>query len=206
MLVRTLILVSIFGLAACASESSKTTTAAPAASASTAPTRERVELSAELTATAQVVALEKATREVTLRGEDGRLIDVVAGDAVRNFDQIAVGDSLKVRYQQSLSASRLPPNSSGPAAGAEVIAARAKPGSKPGGGVGATVSLRVKIASIDTARGIVVFTLPSGELVAHEIATPEGLSFVKGLKVGDLVQIDYREALALSVESIKPKG
>ena len=41
---------------------------------------------------AKVVAIDKATRTVTLKGPQGNVVDVVAGDEVRNFDQIKLGD------------------------------------------------------------------------------------------------------------------
>jgi hypothetical protein len=187
------------GLAGCASEPKA------AAAAGSPSTPSHAEISNDLTATAKVVALDKSLRSVTLRGEDGRLIDVHAGDEVRNFDQIAVGDTLRVHYRQVLAATLLPAGSEGAPAGAAIVAARAKAGAKPGGGVGAQVSLRVNIVSVDAQREVVVFSLPSGELVAHRIQTPEGREFVKGLKLGDLVQLDYTEALALSIDTL-PAG
>ena len=54
---------------------------------------------AEITAT--VVAVDKATRTVTLKGPQ-RTVDVVASDEVRNFDQIRVGDRLVVKYVEAL--------------------------------------------------------------------------------------------------------
>ena len=49
-------------------------------------------------------------------------------------------------------------------------------------------------------RDIVVFSLASGELIAHRLQTPQGREFVEGLKVGNVVQLDYAEAAALSIE------
>ena len=191
----------LLGLTACASEPK---VAAAAGSAKSTPSH--AEISNEVTATAKVVALDETLRSVTLRGEDGRLVDVHAGDEVRNFDQIAVGDTLRVHYRQALGATLLPRGSNPATAGGAIVAARAKQGAKPGAGVGAQVSLRVSIVSVDSTREVVVFSLPSGELVAHRIATAEGREFVKGLSVGDLVQLDYSEALALSIETLPASG
>lgn len=189
------------GLAACASEPAPARVPAP-----TKQVKSRAEISNELTATAQVVGLDKPARLVTLRGEDGRLVDVLAGDAVRNLDQVAVGDTLRVKYKQVLAATLLPPGSDPTVVQGGLAAGRAELGAKPAGAVGAQVSLRVKIVSTDATQEVVVFSLPSGELIAHRIATPEGREFVKGLKVGDLVQLDYSEALALSIETLKSAG
>jgi hypothetical protein len=39
---------------------------------------------------------------VTLKGPQGNVVDVVAGDEVKNFDQIKVGDFVVVRYAEAL--------------------------------------------------------------------------------------------------------
>jgi hypothetical protein len=64
------------------------------------------------------------------------------------------------------------------------------------------VSVRVKIESIDLEHNIVVFAPVCGELIAHRLRTTEGREFVRGLEVGDTVQLDYLEALALEVQEL----
>jgi hypothetical protein len=183
---RTLLLGALFALAACQ------TTTPP----------EPTEVSNVATVTAQVVTVDKDARLITLRREDGILFDVYAGAEVRNFDQVEAGDTLRVNYEERLAAS-LRPAEEGPApARAALAAARTEPGSKPGAGIGLTVSVRVKIESIDLEHDIVVFSLASGELVAHRLATDEGRTFVKGLKLGDTVQLDYTQALAIGIEEL----
>jgi hypothetical protein len=121
---------------------------------------------------------------------------------VRNFDKIAVGDRLRVRYKETLTASRLPAGEKATPMEGVVAAGRAEPGATPAGAVGIGLSVRVRIESIDREREIVVFSLASGELLSHRIATPEGVEFVKGLKVGDTVQLDYTEVMAISIEKL----
>jgi hypothetical protein len=152
------------------------------------------------TTAAKVAAISREDRRLTLRRDDGSEFDLVADPAVRNFDQIVVGDVLRVRYQETLTATKLPAGSvPGPVEGA-LAAGRAKPGAKPGAGVGFSYSLRVRIESIDRDHEIVTFSLASGELVSRHLQTNEGKEFVSGLKVGDVVQLDYAEALALGIE------
>jgi hypothetical protein len=196
----------LIGLAACqgtGNTSASNTTAGttkPAASTGAAPAP--VELSNELTATSQVTAIDKATRLVTLRREDGNLFQVLCGADVRNFDQIAAGDTLRVKFKESLKVSLTPPGQGGPEAGAGVVAARAPAGGTPAAAAGIGVSVRVKIESIDREHGIVVFSLPSGELISHRIVTEDGHRFVEALKIGDKVQLDYHQAFALAIEKV----
>jgi len=190
-------------LALCACKSTETAATTPEAAVAPAAPAQRpndVRIANEFVATAVVLAVDAAERLVTLQREDGTYFKIRAGDEVRNFAQIAPGDRLRVRFTESMKVSLLTSGETSMAAEGAVVAGRAEAGAKPAGGVGVAVSLRVKIESIDAPRDIVVFSLESGELVTHRIATPEGRKFVSGLKVGDRVQIDYAESLALSIE------
>ncbi len=195
-----LILGAWIALQGCKSEQSATAAAPPPAK--TTPAKTSAEISNEFTATAEVTAVEREQRIVTLRREDGSLFALQVGQAARNFDQIEVGDKVRVRYKQSLAASLRPAGETARAAEGAIGAGRTESGAKPGGGVALAMSARVKIESIDLAHDIVVFSLASGELITHRLATPEGRAFAKGLRVGDIVQLDYTEALALSVEEL----
>lgn len=156
----------------------------------------------DFTARAEVTAVAPAERRLTLRREDGSLFELQADPGVRNFEQIAVGDMLRVRYQETLTALKLPAGAVATPVEGSMTAARARTGEKPGAGVGRTVRLRVRIESIDMERGIVTYSLASGELIARHLQTPEGRAFAADLKVGDVVQLDYTEALALGIEKI----
>jgi hypothetical protein len=159
-------------------------------------------ISNEIVATAEVVAVEPATRLVTLRREDGSQFRVRCGPEVRNFAQIAAGDTLRVKYQETLAAKRLSAEEKSTPAEASLAGARAKAGAAPAAGAGIEIDVCVKIESIDREREVVVFSLASGELFARHVATSEGREFVKTLKPGDRVRLEYTEIMALSVEKL----
>lgn len=161
-----------------------------------------VSLTNEFDATAEVVEVDRAGRTVTLRRGDGRLLTLRVGPGARNFDQVAPGDQLRVRYEETLAASLRPAGDTARAVEGALGAGRSEAGAMPAGGVAMAASVRVKIESIDEPHDIVVFSLASGELIAHRLATPEGRSFVADLRVGDVVQLDYATGLALSVEKL----
>ena len=71
---------------------------APVAASVNASTPGKVAMADTIKASALVTAIDKATRKVTLKGAKGEPFDVVAGDEVKNFDQIAVGDEVKIAY------------------------------------------------------------------------------------------------------------
>jgi hypothetical protein len=193
-------LCALLVLCACKSTPKEPTTQ-PAAAVD--PNRvERAQITSELTAKAEVVAVNPTTRIIALRSEDGSLFQVMAGQEVRNFGQIAAGDTLRVQYRETLAASIRPASEAAVPVEAGAAAVRAKPGAKPGAGVGAAISLRARVESIDRVRDIVVCSLASGEMFARRVMTPEGREFVKVLKIGDTVQLDYTEAVALSIDKL----
>src|SRR5271169_6791245 len=48
--------------------------------------------------TAAVVAVDRAKRTVSLKSPDGHVSAIDVGDEVKNFDQIKVGDIVRVNY------------------------------------------------------------------------------------------------------------
>ncbi len=167
-----------------------------------APTQ--AEISEEIVLESTVQAVDAETREITLEREDGTKVVMVAGPEVRNFAQIAVGDKVRARYRESLTAQRLKPDEVAAEPTAGVAAARAEKGSKPGVGIGAGVAVTVTVESVDKKQHIVVFTAAGegseGELHSVRAQRDEGRRFISGLKVGDRVKLVYTEAIALTVE------
>jgi len=196
----TFFLAALLALSACSSNESAPEKTDGTSSSSASATQ--AQITESYSAQAEVTAINKDARLITLRREDGRLFEVKATSDVRNFDQIAVGDHLKVQYKATVIASLRPAGE--PARSAEGMAAvgRAPAGAKPAGGAGIAMAVRVKIESVDKAHDLVVFSLASGELVTHRVATPEGRKFLAGIKPGDTVQVSYAEAVALSVEKL----
>ncbi len=163
-----------------------------------APTQ--AEISQEIVLKATVRAVNAQTREITLERQDGTKVVIVAGPAVRNFAQIAVGDTVKARYRESLSAQRLRPDEVGPERTVGMTVGVAEAGSKPGVSVGADAAVTVTVESVDTKAHIVVFTGPTGELRSVRAQRDEGRRFISGLKPGDRVKLVYTETVALTVE------
>lgn len=163
-----------------------------------APTQ--AQITDEVAVEATILAVDKASRELTLQRSDGTSVVVVAGPEVRNFDQIEAGSKVTARYVVSLSARRLGPDDPGTQPTAGVAAARAKPGELPGAAIGAGVELTVVVKSVDLEQHLVVFTDPDGVIHAVEAQRDEGRRFIAGLKPGDRVELVYAEALALAVE------
>jgi hypothetical protein len=146
--------------------------------------------------TATVTAVDPATRTVTLKGPKGKVVDVVAGEQVRNFDQIKVGDKVVVQYREALSI-ELRKTEGKPSASEAGVAARAKPGERPAGVVAREVQVTAEVVAVDPAKNIISLKGPKGNVVDLKVKNPEHFKVVKK---GDLIDAVYAEALAISVE------
>ena len=146
---------------------------------------------------ARVVGIDKATRTVTLKGAKGNVVDIVAGDEVKNFDQIKLGDFVVVRYAEAL---QLALRKTKVKAGDVTVtegAARAKPGERPAVAGAREVTAIADVIGVDPKKSTITLKGPRGNVVTLNVQNPEHFKVVKK---GDQVDVTYTEALALSVE------
>jgi hypothetical protein len=103
-----------------------------------------------------VTAADTTTRLVTLKTEDGRTFDVPAGDEVKNFDKVAVGDVVEVTYTESVVFQIVPKGEPQGDASQRLdpITGGAKPGQK--------VTSSFEVASVDPTTNTLWVTLPNG--------------------------------------------
>jgi len=153
--------------------------------------------------TAQVVAIDKATRTVTLKGPQGNTVEVVAGDEVKNFAQIKVGDMLVVSYVQSLSLELQKAKTGASGITTQSAAVTAKPGERPAAAAGNQVTAIAKVTAVDKKASTISLKGPRGNTVVLDVQNPDQFKVVK---VGDEVLVTYTEALAISVEPAPAKA
>jgi hypothetical protein len=149
-----------------------------------------------LEARATVTAVDQQRRLVTLRGQDGQEWVVEAGDAVKNLNQIKPGDVVVVTYTEALAWQVKPAGQGAPGVSTKDAITPPVAGGRPGGSVGSSTTVTATITGIDPANGTVTLTGPGGNARTIKVRDPANL---KKAKVGDLVEITYSEALAVSV-------
>jgi hypothetical protein len=149
---------------------------------------------------AQVVAIEKKTRTISLKGPKGKVVDIVAGDDVKNFDQIKVGDFLMVRYVQSLALELQKAKSGMSGISATDTVVKADPGQRPAVAGAREVSAIAKVSAIDQKAKTISLTGPRGNVVTLDVQNPDQFKVVK---MGDEVLVTYTEAVAVSIEPAK---
>jgi len=151
---------------------------------------------------ATVEAVDAATRSVTLKTAKGEVHTVVAGDEVRNFDQIKVGDKVTVRYLESLT---LELKKDGKAVVGRTETndlQRAAAGEKPGGVATQQVTLVADVVGVDVKKKTVSVKNEKGEVVDLHVQDPEQIKLVKK---GDQVQATYTQAVAIAMEPAAKK-
>ena len=146
---------------------------------------------------AQVVAIDKATRTVSLKTPKGDVVDIVASAEVKNFDQVKVGDFLVVRYAQALTLELQKVKTSAGEPTVREEAAKAKPGEKPAVAGAREVTAIATVTAVDKKNSTITLKGPRGNVVTLDVQNPDQFKVVKK---GDQVEVTYTEALALSVE------
>lgn len=146
---------------------------------------------------AEIAAIDRADRHLTLVGPRGNVVEVAAGEEVRNFDQIAVGDEVKVTYTESLVVYVGEPGFLPEAKGA-AVAGRAAEGEKPAAMMATTIDVAASVLVIDRKRREVTFMLTDGTTMTTDV-DPSVEEFEE-LQIGDTVHARLTRAVAIAVE------
>ena len=151
---------------------------------------------------ATVTAIDASKRLVTLKDDKGEMV-VEVPQEVKNLDQVKVGDEVVVSYTEAVAWQVKPAGQGGaPGVSADAGVTTSKPGEKPGGTATSAVTVTTTITAIDPAAGTVTLTGPGGQSRTIKARDPANL---KKVKVGDLVDITYSEAVALAVRPAAQK-
>jgi hypothetical protein len=171
--------------------------AAPKGAAVTSSSPGKAAVAAAVEVTAMVTAIDKGTRTVTLKGPQGRSLDVVAGAEVKNFDQINVGDNVVVQYLEALSLELKKNSKAKPGVTTSDAAVRAAPGERPAGAVGREVVVLADVVAVDPVKSTISLKGPKGNVVVLKVQNQDHFKVVKA---GDQVEAVYTEAIAIAVK------
>ncbi len=148
---------------------------------------------------ATITAIDAATRNVTLKGPQGREIVVTAGPEVRNFAQMKVGDKVDVEYVEALTLELRKGGGQAVARTESAGAARAAPGQAPGGLAGRQVKVVADVVAVDKDKGMVTLKGPK-QTLDLKVQDPKQLAMIAK---GDQVEATYTEAVAIGVTPSK---
>jgi Cu/Ag efflux protein CusF len=147
--------------------------------------------------TAKIVAIDKDARVVTLQDSKGNTQSFKVGPEVQRFNELKAGDTVTFRYQASVAYAIVKPGTAAPAAASSPTITR-DTGPNPGGTISQTRTANVTITAIDPTAPSVTVKTQDGNVVMLLVNDKANLT---GLKVGDVVQVTYSEAVVIAVQS-----
>jgi hypothetical protein len=117
---------------------------------------------------------------------------------VQRLDEVKVGDTVDIEHYESLTLALDKKAGAAPGAAAASADVRTEPGELPGGIRVNKVTLSAKVTAIDAKANTVTVTGPQGNSVVLD-AEP---ATVAKLKVGDVVEAVYTQAIAVGVSRV----
>ncbi len=159
---------------------------------------EPLEISETEVVEATVDAVDVDSRMLVVTGPAGNTVAFRVGPEVRNLAQVEVGDKLRVSFYSGYVIEMAEPGEAG--AEAELAAGRAAEGERPGAVLGAQIRQTVEILSVASDGTAVSFRDAEGVIQSIDVRREDSQRFARRLRPGDLVDISYSEAVAVSIE------
>jgi hypothetical protein len=149
-----------------------------------------------VTVRGNISAIDKEKSTVTLKGPRGGTLTLEVRDKSK-FDVIKVGDPVVATYIEAIGFQARKAGTAAPGVSVQESRVSSKPGETPAGAVGREVTVTATITAIDKKAHTVTIKGPSGEAETIKAKDPKNLEMVK---VGDLVDVTYTQALAVSLD------
>ena len=149
-----------------------------------------------------VDAVDKEKGTVTLKGPKGRTVTLTVNDKSK-LDAIEVGDPVVATYIEAVAFQLRKAGSAAPGVSVKEERASSKPGETPAGAVAREITVTATIDAIDKKAHTVTIKGPEGNAETIKVRNPKNL---EGVKVGDLVDITYAQALAVALDKPAPKS
>jgi Cu/Ag efflux protein CusF len=146
----------------------------------------------------KVLAIDKAKREVTVKGGSGAETTFYVGEQVKNLGRLKVGDLVMLNY---ISALGLELKKDGKALRERVESEQnsTQAAGQPGMSKGRTVKITADVMAVDLERNSITLRGPK-RTVDMVVEDP---TLLKEVKVGDQMEVTYMEATVISAKSGK---
>jgi len=162
-------------------------------SETTTPGRSAVET---VTVRGTVAAVDKENRTVTLKGPEGNTLTLDVKDPGK-LDVIKVGDPVVATYTEAVAFQIKKAGTATPGSTMQETRVSSKPGETPAGAISREVTVTGTITAIDKKAQTVTINGPEGNAATVKAQDPKNLELIN---VGDLVEIRYTQALAVSLD------
>jgi translation elongation factor P/translation initiation factor 5A len=138
---------------------------------------------------------------VTLKGEAGETKTLKCGPEVRNFDQIKVGDTVKLTFVDEVAA-YVRKADAPPMAEEAAMVALAPKGAKPGVLMAETAEVKAKVEDVNLKKHTVTFLNPDGTKQTVKVGK-KAKAALKELQKGDDIVLRITQALMIDVTAPK---
>jgi len=149
------------------------------------------------TQTVTVEAIEKSTREVTVKKPDGKYDVLYVPETIRRFDTLKIGDKITTKYYENMVLRLQEP---GQASVNKESSAVTRSDTKAAGTVGHQRTITATITEIDPKTPSITFSGPNQWSYSTRVEDKAALAKVK---VGDKVDITWTTAVILSIDDGK---
>jgi hypothetical protein len=148
---------------------------------------------------AEVVAVDRKARTVTLV-LDGRSATIRVGKDVTNLGEIKAGDYLEVTYYEGKQVAILPPGAAEPGTTTDVLQGKDAPVPEVAGKL---VTKTAEIVDVDPFKKTVSFRGADGRVREMALGGTDLEHYLKEVKKGDTVQVSFVEAVVLALKPAK---
>jgi len=148
-----------------------------------------------VTVTGTVETIDKSRRAVNIKTADGKFVAVEVPASAKRFDELKVGDKLKVTYNNNVFVHLKPVGEA--AVDTASTASNMGKEARPGGAAAMVRTMTATISDIDKSASSMTFVGPNGWKYSRRIVDPKVFDQVK---VGDRVDITWSTDATFEVE------
>jgi hypothetical protein len=149
-----------------------------------------------LTVRGTIDAMDKDKGILTLKGPGGRTLTLEVRDKAK-LDAVNVGDPVVATYVEAVAFQVVKAGTAVPGVTTQETRVSSKPGETPGGAIGRQITVTATIVEVDRKAQTVTINGPRGNTETIKAKNPKNL---EAIKAGDLVDITYAQALAISLD------
>jgi Cu/Ag efflux protein CusF len=149
----------------------------------------------QMTATATITAIDAASRNVTLRADNGEEQTFTVGPAVKRFNELKVGDTIRATYYESMVLQLRKPGAAASPSGSVSVAERLK--DAPGGVIGTLETTTVTVKSVDMNAPSITVVTAAGLLMTRKVEERKNL---EGVAPGDRIEISYSKGVIVAAD------
>jgi hypothetical protein len=148
-----------------------------------------------ITVHGKIVAVDTATKQVTLEGPGGKDITLTINNPY-NLQSLKAGDRYVAQFTESVSIVGKGPSDTPPVATLTAGLWTANPGQTPGAVAARQAHLVVVVSAIDQADQRVTLTAPDGSTENIHVTNPDAL---QGVQIGDRIAITLTQSVAIAL-------